>query len=71
MLNKYFGSKRSVPQDETVEEPVAPKKRKQTSVTGFNKPDLPKRIDGWKKSTLPGNWRNISEIKVSYLIFQK
>lgn len=42
MLNKYFGFKRPIPQDETVEEPVAPKKRKQTLVTGFDKADLPK-----------------------------
>ena len=42
MLNKYFGFKRPIPQDETVKEPVAPKKRKQFLRTGFDKADLPK-----------------------------
>ena len=54
MLNKYFGFKRPIPQDETVEEPVAPKKRKQTLVTGFDKE--------------PASWR-LEKCKVSYLVY--
>ena len=70
MLNKYFGSKRPFPQDDTIGEPVAPKKKKRTSVTGFDKADLPKRIDSWKKNPPAGDWGNISEIKVSYTVYQ-
>ena len=69
MVNKYFGSKRSVPQNKTSEESVASKKKKRNSVTVFHKADLPKRIDSGKKNSSVGDWRNISEIKVTFLVY--
>ena len=55
MPNKYFGSKRSVPQNESIEKFMAPKKKKRISVTNFDKAELPKHIDSWKKNPPAGD----------------
>ena len=55
MPNKYFGSKKSVPQNERIEKFMAPKKKKRISVTDFDKAELPKHIDSWKKNPPAGD----------------
>ena len=70
MLHNYFNLKRPTPNVQE-DEPVSKKSKdsKRTTITGFDKKEICKRIDGWEKKPPAGNWRSVTDIKVKVKIF--